>query len=132
MFISQTCLTYFNKWLITCKIQILNLIKCGSGICNRCDQRLSILASLFFSFLSPHIESLEPGYLNICPGYLARLRDISLTMHNVIIVIFFTLPFRQGSRIFALLSYSGGLTPTHPPTHPPTGVVFCRFRDCAI
>jgi hypothetical protein len=25
---------------ITCKIQILNLIKCGSGICNRCDQRI--------------------------------------------------------------------------------------------
>jgi hypothetical protein len=48
MFISQTGLTYFYKWPITCKIQILNLIKCGSGICNRCDQRLFLLASRFF------------------------------------------------------------------------------------
>jgi hypothetical protein len=48
MFISQTGFTYFYKWPITCEIQILNLIKCGSGICNRCDQRLSVLASRFF------------------------------------------------------------------------------------
>ena len=48
MFISQTGLTYFYKWPITCEIQILNLIKCGSGICNRCDQRLFLLASCFF------------------------------------------------------------------------------------
>jgi hypothetical protein len=48
MFISQTGLTYFYKWPITSKIQILNLIKCGSGICNRCDQRLFLLASRFF------------------------------------------------------------------------------------
>ena len=32
---SQTGLTYFYKRPITCEIQILNLIKCGSGICNR-------------------------------------------------------------------------------------------------
>jgi hypothetical protein len=48
MLFSQTGLTYFYKWPITCEIQILNLIKCGSGICNRCDQRLSLLASRFF------------------------------------------------------------------------------------
>jgi hypothetical protein len=36
MFISQTSLTYFYKWPIICEIQILNLIKCGSGICNGC------------------------------------------------------------------------------------------------
>jgi hypothetical protein len=47
MFISQTGLTYFYKWPITCEIliQILNLIKCGSGICNQCDQRLFLLVS---------------------------------------------------------------------------------------
>jgi hypothetical protein len=33
---------------ITCEIQILNLIKCGSWICNRYDQRLFLLASHFF------------------------------------------------------------------------------------
>ena len=44
MFISQTGLTYFYKW--QCEIQILNLIKCGSEICNRRDQ--SVLASRFF------------------------------------------------------------------------------------
>jgi hypothetical protein len=44
---SQTGLTYFYKWPIPCEIQILNLIKCGSGICNRCDQRLFLLASRF-------------------------------------------------------------------------------------
>jgi hypothetical protein len=48
MFISQTGLTYFYKWPITCEIQILNLIKCRSGNCNRCDQRLFLLASRFF------------------------------------------------------------------------------------
>jgi hypothetical protein len=48
MFISQTSLTYFYKWPITCEIQILNLIEFGSGICNRCDQRLFLLASRFF------------------------------------------------------------------------------------
>jgi hypothetical protein len=48
MFIFQTGLTFFYKWPITCEIQILNLIKCGSGICNRCDQRLFLLASRFF------------------------------------------------------------------------------------
>jgi hypothetical protein len=37
MFISQAGLTYFYKWAITCEIEILNLIKCGSGICNGCD-----------------------------------------------------------------------------------------------
>jgi hypothetical protein len=40
MFITQTGLKYFYKWPITFKIQILNLIKCGSGICNRCDLSL--------------------------------------------------------------------------------------------
>jgi hypothetical protein len=30
------------------EIQILNLIKCGSGICNRCDQRLYLLTSRLF------------------------------------------------------------------------------------
>jgi hypothetical protein len=38
----------FYKWLITCEIRILNLMKRGSRICNRCDQRLFILASRFF------------------------------------------------------------------------------------
>jgi hypothetical protein len=37
MFISQTGLTYFYRWLIMCKVQILNVIMCGSGICNQCD-----------------------------------------------------------------------------------------------
>jgi hypothetical protein len=40
MFITQTGLTYFYKWPITFEIQILNLIKCRSGICNRCDLSL--------------------------------------------------------------------------------------------
>jgi hypothetical protein len=48
MLFTQTGLTYFYKWPITCEIQILNLINCGSGICNRCDQRLFLLASRFF------------------------------------------------------------------------------------
>jgi hypothetical protein len=49
MFISQTGLTYFYKWPVTCEIQILNIIECGSGLCNRCDQKLSVLASRFFA-----------------------------------------------------------------------------------
>ena len=49
MFISQTGLPYFYKWAIICEIQILNLIKCRSGICNRCDQRLFIPSRLSFS-----------------------------------------------------------------------------------
>jgi hypothetical protein len=31
-----------------CEIQILNLIKCRSGIFNQCDQRLFLFASRFF------------------------------------------------------------------------------------
>jgi hypothetical protein len=70
MFISQTGLTYFYKWPITCEIQILNLIKCGSGICNRCDQRLFLAQRLspLVSFasqlkISPRNEPLESGYM---------------------------------------------------------------------
>jgi hypothetical protein len=40
MFISQTGLTYFYKWPITCESQILKLIKCGSTLDSRasCDR----------------------------------------------------------------------------------------------
>ena len=48
MLISQTGLTYFYKWPISCEIKILNLIKCGCGICNRFDQTLLLLTSCFF------------------------------------------------------------------------------------
>ena len=48
LFITQTGLTYFYKWPITFEIQILNLIKCGIGICDRCDQKLFLLASSYF------------------------------------------------------------------------------------
>ena len=62
MFISQTGLTYFYKW--QCEIQILSLIKCGS--CNRCDQRLFLLASCFFRLA----ESLwNHGIFSVVPAF---------------------------------------------------------------
>ena len=58
-------LTYFYKWPITCEIQILNLFKCGSGICNRYDQRLLLLASRFFR-LTKSLWKQGRVYSNMC------------------------------------------------------------------
>jgi hypothetical protein len=67
MFISQTGLTYFYKW--QCKIQIMNLIKSGSGICNRCAQRLFLLATRFFHLaLSLWNQGIFSVVLELCTG----------------------------------------------------------------
>jgi hypothetical protein len=60
MFISQTGLTYFYKWPITCKIQILNLIasvEVGFAI--------DVTRGFPFSPLLPCKEPLEPGYCGV-------------------------------------------------------------------
>ena len=64
MFISQTGLTYFDKWPITCETKILNLFKCGSGICNRFDQRLFLLA--FVPFTSQRASGTRVGKTYKC------------------------------------------------------------------